>query len=279
MKTLEELVHEFAREYPTPHSHKNGGDYDWDQDCGTVASRLCLAYGNEPTGDVHSAFHVYTRSTIVSTDYTKARPGDFHFWDIAGPENGHVSFEVFGAGRDTFMGNHRVCSIEGAKNLGFLSVADYTRLSGARYLGFSHQYANGDVTKFSLPVASAPASVSLSSSVGPIIRSGRDWAYRRPKGDLATRIARALIRRDRLPANYLNDGNPGPVFDKAVQHTLNVSKCFVGLEDGKIERGGCYGIQGYASTYGDYSKLGGKRDGRPEGLSWACFALGLERGL
>ncbi|WP_350348009.1 M23 family metallopeptidase [Agromyces sp. G08B096] len=121
--------------------------------------------------------------------------------------------------------------------------------------------------------APAPSSGVL----GPIVRSGADWAYRRPQGDLAKRVANALIGKGRLPADYNNDGDPREVFDTAVQVTLNYSGMFRGLEDGVIERGGCYGIQDYAIAFGDYSQHGGVRDGRPEVLSWSCFALGLER--
>jgi len=118
---------------------------------------------------------------------------------------------------------------------------------------------------------------SNSPSVGPIIRQGADWAYRRPAGDLAKRVSSALIAKGRLPRDYNNDGDPREVFDRAVQTTLNYSSIFRGLVDGVIERGGSYGIQDYAIAFGDYTKLGGKRDGRPEGLSWSSFALGLER--
>jgi len=124
---------------------------------------------------------------------------------------------------------------------------------------------------------SAPAGGGSAPVVGPVVRSGADWAYRRPQGELAKRVARALIGKGRLPADYNNDGDPREVFDKAVQKTLNFSGVFKGQEDGKIERGGCYGIQDYAIKFGDYLQSSGVRDGRPEGLSWACFALGLER--
>lgn len=143
--TLHQMCVDFATKYPTPADHPNGGPNTWDQECGTVMSRMCLAYGKEPTGDVHSAYHVAMRSKIVSLDWRKAVPGDFHFWDIAGPENGHVSLDVNGGGKGSFMGNWRAHVIPGAVALGFLDVDDYTRLSGARYLGFSRKYANGYV--------------------------------------------------------------------------------------------------------------------------------------
>lgn len=118
-----------------------------------------------------------------------------------------------------------------------------------------------------------------SGVLGPIVRSGADWALRLPQGELAKRIARALIARDRLPRDYNNDGAPGPVFERAVQATLAVGGFPGGMRtpDGKIEREGCLGIQQYAARFGDYSKHGGVPDRRPEVLSWSCFALGLER--
>jgi hypothetical protein len=221
MSSPEQIVREFARKYPTPASHPNGGDGDWDQDCGAAMSRLCLAYGKEPTGDVHSAYKVYTRSRIVSRNPTLALPGDFHFWDIAGPGNGHTSFEVFGAGRDTFMANRRVRSIEGAKNLGFLSVADYTRLSGAVYLGFSHGYADGDVTKFSVPKPTS--TVTSTESDKAFVRRVSRYLNRRVLGidtnaekdgvrgkAYWTEIQTAGRQDGLYGKDYRIDGEPGP---------------------------------------------------------------------
>ena len=124
------------------------------------------------------------------------------------------------------------------------------------------------------PVPSAP---QIRATVGPILRSGKDWAIRLPTGDLAKYVVRGLQSKGRLPSNYPNDGDPQRVFEAAVQKTLNFSKIFNGLEDGKLERGGAYGIQDYAITFGDYNQNGGIRDGRPEGLSWRCFGLGVTR--
>jgi hypothetical protein len=132
----------------------------------------------------------------------------------------------------------------------------------------------GTVTSIPATPAPAPAAPAPAPLVGPIIHSGIDWAYRRPQGALAQRVARALIGKGRLPRDYNNDGDPREIFDKAVQTTLSVSGKFVGFIDGDIRRGGCYGIQDYGIAFGDYS---GIRDGRPEGLSWGAFALGLER--
>jgi hypothetical protein len=277
MSTLEQMVREFARKYPTPRSHPNGGDLDWDQDCGAAMSRLCKMFGVEPTGDVRSAKIVWDRTKTAGTDPHQAPVGAFHFWDIGGQLNGHVGVDVFGGGGTVFMGNASVQDIEGAVNLGFNSVDGYNRYRpSAKYLGWTTTYANGNLGHFDLPAAPQPAAAPSGNTVGPIIRSGADWAYRRPQGALAQRVANGLIGLGRLPKDYKNDGDPGVVFDKAIQHTLNVSGKFKGDEDGKVERGGCYGLQDYASSFGGYTLKGGKRDGRPEGLTWTCVAIGLE---
>ncbi|WP_104137210.1 N-acetylmuramoyl-L-alanine amidase [Cryobacterium sp. Y62] len=127
------------------------------------------------------------------------------------------------------------------------------------------------------PAASAASSPPSSSTVGPILRSGGDWAIRLPTGDLAKYVVRGLQSKGRLSANYPNDGDPQRVFEAAVQKTLNFSNVFHGLEDGRLERGGAYGIQDYAIRFGDYTQDGGIRDGRPEGISWRCFGLGVTR--
>jgi hypothetical protein len=123
------------------------------------------------------------------------------------------------------------------------------------------------------PTASKPpVKVAPKFTIGPILDSGKDWAYRRPTGALAKLVVKELKLKKRLPADYKNDGNPGELFDIAVQKTLNFSKIFVGKEDGRLLRGGCYGIQMYGAVYGGYKS---KHDGRPEVISWSAFAKGL----
>lgn len=245
-------------------------------------SRFCKEFGKEPTGDVHSAWTVWKRTPTAGTDASKAPAGAFHFWDIGGAANGHVGLDILGGGTVVFMGNASVDDIEGAKDLGFQSVVGYNFYRPlAKYVGWTTSYADGNPGPFDLPAAPTPASggktTPVVTYVGPVIRSGSDWAYRRPAGDLAKRVVRALQGKGRLSAHYNNDGDPREAFDKAVQQTLKDSKVFVGLIDGKIEKNGCYGIQDYATKFGDYAKRGGHRDGRPEAFSWTCFALGLER--
>lgn len=172
----------------------------------------------------------------------------------------------------TVLGHREVYTIHGASY--------GTACPGGMDLGLvtarAQALRGGASAPISQPPISQPAGEPTSGgSVGPILRSGSDWAYRRPTGDLAKRIVRELIVKGRLPSGYPNDGDPGTVFDVAIQKTLNASGMFIGLEDGRPERGGCYGVQDYAIKFGNYTGRGGTRDGRPEGLSWSCFADGL----
>lgn len=302
MSTLDAMAHAFAKKYPTPHSHPNGGGYTWNENCGRLISRFYREFGKEPTGDVHSAYHAYTRSHIESTDPATAPPSAIHFWDIAGPENGHVAFDILGGGHRIFEANASVQDISGAIALGYSSVAGYKAWRPkAIYLGWAKTYADGNIGHFDLPIVVHPTvhvppvvahkpiihtptpavhavakpagkHVATKPTVGPIILSGKDWAYRRPSGDLAIRVARALQKMGHLPVIYKNDGNPGSIFDKGVQRALNTTKIFIGPEDGKIERGGSYGVQEFGKKLGKYT---GKLDGHPEVNSWVAFAVGL----
>lgn len=117
--------------------------------------------------------------------------------------------------------------------------------------------------------------------VGPVIRSGADWSWAEPEGELAKRVQRALSARGRY--NYdsgrprPDDGEFGENTRKGVQLTLAQGDIFKGRIDGEPGRGAAYGIQKYAAKRGDYTKRGGVIDGKPRVLSWDCFALGLER--
>lgn len=117
--------------------------------------------------------------------------------------------------------------------------------------------------------------------VGPVIRSGPDWSWAEPEGELAARVQRAMSARGRY--NF-EDGSPRPddgefgAYSRmGVQLTLDASDVFNGLIDGIPERGASYGVQEYAARFGDYLERGGVIDGAPRVLSWDCFALGLER--
>jgi len=149
--TLEQKAREFARKYPTSASHPNGGDGDWDQDCGRVMFRFgeWLGWITAPRGDISSAYRAYLGSKIESLNPVGAPIGAYHFWDIGGEANGHVAQQV-----DTntliFMGSFKVWedlgkSVAGKNTgIGFASVDDYNaKTLGERYLGWSRDYSGG----------------------------------------------------------------------------------------------------------------------------------------
>lgn len=196
---------------------------------------------------------------------------DFYYFKENGIEYGHVDWHFPQRGIHLADSSRITVKLNASGTVGtYPSWGPRRGWARVPALGASISIVNDAVPVYTPPPAN--------SDLGPIISSGKDWGYRRPAGDLAKRVVRALQGKSRLPIQgYSNDGDPREVFDRAVQHTLNVSGTFRGLEDGKIERGGCYGIQDYAARYGDYKQHGGQRDGWPGTVSWSDFALGLER--
>lgn len=114
--------------------------------------------------------------------------------------------------------------------------------------------------------------------LGRIVRAGRGWDWWEPRGELAKRVQRALAGRGRynLPNGAWRpiDGEFGFYTRCGVQETLRRSGVFAGRIDGLPGKGAAFGVQDYACRFGSYR---GKRDGKPRDLSWAAFALGLER--
>ena len=120
---------------------------DWNQMCQAAMWNLCNWFGHAPVG-YESANAAYRASTIVSRDASKASAGDFHYWDIG--SDGHVAAQVDST--HVLMGSRHVDTLIGT-NVGFTTVARYTALTGARYLGWSHTNGAND---FSVTVP-APA--------------------------------------------------------------------------------------------------------------------------
>ncbi|MFD5864348.1 hypothetical protein ACFWGP_05315 [Agromyces sp. NPDC127015] len=256
MATLEALARAYANRYKTPGS----GEASWDQMCGSLMFRMCDLYGKEPTGDVRSAYIVYERSSIVSTDPSKAQPGDFHFWAIGGRYNGHVGLDVRGGGSTVFMATRAVRESLGSA-IGFQSVQGYSNAKGATYLGFSRGYANGDVLNFEVAKPAAPAGSG----------SGPAWSWMVPSAAVQKRVQAAAKKRNRYFG--LVDGKWGKESIKAIQRTI-ARVGYAGLIDGIPGPMTCYYVQVYAKRFGSYT---GPIDKKLGPNSWAGFALGLER--
>src|SRR5690606_227811 len=147
------------------------------------------------------------------------------------------------------MGSSKIDESWG-QNVGITTVARYNSRVGLKYLGFARSNCRNDTSIYD-PYTSAPAAPP---SVDVQLRrvSGDRIAYYEPVGDLANRISRALIARDRLPDNYDLDGDPGPLWRKGVQRTLINAGLWKGNPDGRLGPNNVLGVQQYAKKFGDY---------------------------
>lgn len=93
--------------------------------------------GNIPDSCVcPSAIDCYHRSNIVSGDIYSAPNGAFHWWDIG--SDGHVAMAMPNGW--SMMASCHVTEVWG-DCIGSASVSGYTSTTGARYLGWSYDYA------------------------------------------------------------------------------------------------------------------------------------------
>jgi peptidoglycan hydrolase-like protein with peptidoglycan-binding domain len=88
-----------------------------------------------------SAIIAYRASRVVSHDVNAAPAGAFHWWDIG--EYGHVAMAIDRRGWSLMASRHVQESWGDA--IGITPVDDYTRKTGARYLGWSYDYAGAEV--------------------------------------------------------------------------------------------------------------------------------------
>ena len=138
--------------------------------------------------------------------------------------------------------------------------------------GYPAEYTSIALTKWAATLAPAVA-------IKPVTNEGADWSWWEPSGDLGERVQRALANRNNKfggPERYAGiiDGDFGPLTRRGVQITLAQSRLHSGDVDGTMERDEAIGVQKYAKQFGGYT---GPIDGAPREMSWAGFALGLER--
>lgn len=164
-------------------------------------------------------------------------------------------------------------------------VIGYSGSTGGDYAPHLHVhvYVNGtrcNVWDYFGADTSSGAQPSSSATMSGVLWSGDDWSYAEPIGDLMARVqsglsARGLYNYDDGSARPA-DGLAGEFTRKGVQRLICDTGFFCGDIDGKIWRGGSYGVQDFATAYGNYAGRGGVRDGAPRLLSWTCFADGLD---
>jgi hypothetical protein len=244
---LNSNIYDRARAYAAAHRKRDGGS--WNQWCGSLMWR----FGNLPASSARpSAIAAYRASNIVSTDPSKALTGAFHWWDIG--VYGHVGADLNGGGGAVFMATYTLSQSWGDA-IGINSVAGYTSKTGARYLGWSMDYAGGKIAgggaqpgnggggsgvlpKSSTEQDGIPGAIYFKriQTVGK-----RDFGYSGPIDGVtgpATETARVRITARELNArggprtSAQDDGIPGTIYWKRVQTVGKQSFGYAGPIDG-----------------------------------------------
>jgi hypothetical protein len=144
--TPEEHARSYARAFP--HFVGRGGALEtWDQKCGSLVFRYIdreFGWSPFPSADISSARRAANGSGHLDPTAANAPALAFHFWDIAGIENGHVGVGMTSGGGMLFMANASVTEDLGDA-IGFASVDHYTAAKAPRatYLGWATNYAGG----------------------------------------------------------------------------------------------------------------------------------------
>ncbi|WP_233592046.1 MULTISPECIES: hypothetical protein [unclassified Corallococcus] len=236
-------IYDRARAYAAANPKRDGGS--WNQWCGS----LMVRFGQLPDSAVRpTAIEAYRASRIVSTDASKALTGAFHWWDIGSA--GHVGADLNGGGGTVFMATYNLSQSWGDA-IGVNSVSGYSSKTGARYLGWSMDYAGGKIAgggqspgggSSSLPQTTTefdgiPGEIYYKriQTVGQ-----RDYGYTGPidgvtgpnTEKLRVRItARELNRRGGPRTSSEDDGIPGSIYWTRVQ-TVGRSFGYTGPIDG-----------------------------------------------
>lgn len=135
----------FEKQVEYARGHKRPIDAeDWDQMCGNLMFRFGVWYGwaTVPTGNIDSAYRVAMASGWLNPDAAKAPVGAWHYFDIAGPNNGHVMQDGRGGGSTCLMAGWSLHTQIG-EAIGFQSVWGYVAEKNATYLGWATNYAGG----------------------------------------------------------------------------------------------------------------------------------------
>ena len=242
---LNSSIYDRARAYAAANPKRDGGT--WNQWCGS----LMVRFGQLPDSAVRpSAIEAYRASRIVSTNASQALTGAFHWWDIGA--YGHVGTDLNGGGSAVFMATYNLSQSWGDA-IGINSVSGYSSKTGARYLGWSMDYAGGKISGGgqapggggggSLPQTSTeqdgiPGTIYYQriQTVGQ-----RDYGYTGPidgvTGPQTEKIrvritARELNRRGSPRTSAEDDGVPGSIYWTRVQTVGRASFGYTGPIDG-----------------------------------------------
>lgn len=130
-------------------SHQKKDGQSWAGACQALMWRLCDYYGQHPDPTPINATRAGYMAFVKQRGATAATApiGAFHYWELDGMTDGHVGIDLSGKGTEVFMASRHVTKSYGDA-IGTISVGDYMRKTGARYLGWSvWNGSNGYVVK------------------------------------------------------------------------------------------------------------------------------------
>jgi len=124
-----------AINYGKTHPNRDGGS--WNGWCAALMFRA----GNLPQSSAcPSAIDAYHKSKIISLSANSAPSGAFHYWSIG--EYGHVAMATTDGW--AMMASCHITESWG-ECIGVTPVATYTSTTGAKYLGWSYDYAGAEI--------------------------------------------------------------------------------------------------------------------------------------
>ncbi len=113
--------------------------------------------GNLPSSAVcPTAIAAYHKSKIISKDVSSAPSGAFHYWDIG--TAGHVAMATTNGW--AMMASCHITESWG-DCIGVTSVNTYSATTGAKYLGWSYDYAGAEIADVHKPVPPGPTPSNL----------------------------------------------------------------------------------------------------------------------
>lgn len=240
---LNSPIYDRARAFAAANPKRDGGT--WDQWCGSLMWR----FGQLPESSARpSAIEAYRASRIISTDASQALTGAFHWWDIGA--YGHVGADLNGGGTTVFMATRKLAQVWGDA-IGVNSVAGYSSMTGARYLGWSMDYAGGRIAGGGAPPGGGggtlPKTTTEQDGIPGVIYyqriqtvGQRDFGYTGPidgvtgpnTEKIRVRItARELNSRGGPRTSAQEDGIPGSIYWTRVQ-TVGRAFGYTGPIDG-----------------------------------------------
>ncbi|MCP3143212.1 hypothetical protein [Pyxidicoccus xibeiensis] len=238
---LNSPIYDRARAFAAANPKRDGGT--WDQWCGSLMFR----FGQLPASSARdSAILAYHASDILSLNAASAPTGAFHWWDIGA--YGHVGADLNGGGSTVFMATRNLAESWGDA-IGINSVSGYSARTGARYLGWSMDYAGGRIAGGGTPPPPGglpKTSTEYDGIPGNIYYQRiqtvgrRDFGYTGPidgvtgpnTENIRVRItARELNSRGGPRTSAQEDGVPGKIYWTRVQ-TVGRSFGYTGPIDG-----------------------------------------------